>query len=181
MSQRGKIHACVKAMHNIYLKFTKYPKQCIPQMIHKSYSRTTNRHRFMLVNKISILKPQDFPDQWQISLTFFEILNFPDFFWNSLTFPWPWISLTFTWPVATLYDIGFDWIKMINSYMNGQMDEKVLCHFGTSTICYIFTPCIGSCTSPVYTLIHGANNSKSLPDGIRVGTRLGMMLVEVNE
>ena len=47
-------------------------------------------------------KPQNFPDQWQISLTFSKILNFPDFFQNSLTFPWPWISLTFPWPVATL-------------------------------------------------------------------------------
>ena len=33
---------------------------------------------------------------------FLKILNFRDFFQNSLTFPRPWISLTFLWPVATL-------------------------------------------------------------------------------
>ena len=82
-------------------------------MIHKSYSKTTNQHRVMCLNKISIQKPQNFHDQRQISLTFFFILNFLDFSRSSLTFPWPRISLTFSWPVATLQKI-----QMWGPFMN---------------------------------------------------------------
>ena len=82
------------------MKFMKYPKQCIPHLIHKLYSGTTYQHGVMCVNKITIHNLK-FPQ---------PKANFPDF---SLTKNFPGLSLTIGNPdkyiISPLFGVFSKW------------------------------------------------------------------------